>query len=1184
MSRDYQTTGLRDPRTARAQDCKSNSRGPVRWTRQLTFLVACNLVVLLARSPLRAALPFVFENAFELQSDGDFDGDGRRDLIIVDKATGAYRIGYQLSSNTITWAAARASGIAGATGLGIGKLNSTVYDSLALAGPDANRINILDATNGAAPALPASVFIPSLGPNLAAVIDIGGVGNNSYDDIYAASIYNGPPYYRETLLRNTPTNRTLIADNLIGYLRERANPVLLHTNRPPRLALFERNVSVNVDYFSIFDLSSGAAASVASVGTNQTPRPYEYVTAQFIATNPYPQFLLYPPTGSALAEYQVTEPSPGVYALPYTNTLVVTNAIDRLFVLPGTNGNRLLIFDVGGASATIYSFNGQTAPSPLQGFSASPGEHFTGAGIFGEGFQAYSAPLGQNTSSKFRQFNWNGSSYSSIFSGDLPRLNTYSAAGNVLQFQFEPFVTNNPILLRLNNAGDWSSAPAFSGSPGNISVKTETFLSSTQGLANPTLTTLGAAHPLAAFGLANQYSNMISLFSFTAPAGDKLSDVTISPQPGIYATSIQLGFSAANPTDNIYFRIAADPWNTWSNSLVVYLFTNTAVQYYSAPTNGSGKSSIKLAGYSFTTGPATLDSKGDGIPDYVKIARGLSLTGSRDSDGDGYSDLEELIHGKDPLSAASVPTNFPHLDDQAVFDVSVKPKPWDGFANAVSLVATGAMLHAYDFQGSLLSEATAGSNSWPAARLTNIVIVAEDRLLAHATDLHYSIVTTNPDKIIGREMLGLVAVPPLTLPSIPYVYGGGSLSNEAFNWIMSASNVLNNLPRAVLTNNLSISNTLESLLFEKKVAQLLAARSNAWWTNITLFPFRVSDAGRTNPPQSLLLSLESATTNQPGYKLLTLFATISNLVETSLSAPIADLRAVVQDIYRIDSLLNNTNPTAFASPVDETRYFLWNSSLESNYLAWATTAAQFASASNGAYNILAAVPSRPVTNVYLTVRPDTLGASCHILDLYGGGATFALQDANGLPFAFPNNFQLIPGAIVGVSGYTDVTNSSCLYPAIQVGSAVLSGVPVASDSDGDGNLLVDSWEKRFYGMLGLANPFADSDGDGYQNLQEMLEGSDPRDIYGVPAVGSVTFAPPVLNLVESGGLIELHFNWPAIYIGKFNFGVRHASDLNVPFSTLAVSGPVHVFGDEFKMVFLPPGTPQHYYYLTVALH
>ena len=85
--------------------------------------------------------------------------------------------------------------------------------------------------------------------------------------------------------------------------------------------------------------------------------------------------------------------------------------------------------------------------------------------------------------------------------------------------------------------------------------------------------------------------------------------------------------------------------------------------------------------------------------------------------------------------------------------------------------------------------------------------------------MHYNILTTNSDKTVGREMVGLVATPPLMLPDIPYVYGGGSSAVEAQNWINAASNALNNLPRAVLTQDLTVDSTLESLLVEMKLAQ-----------------------------------------------------------------------------------------------------------------------------------------------------------------------------------------------------------------------------------------------------------------------------------------------------------------------------------------------------------------------------
>ena len=1064
-------------------------------------------------------------------------------------------------------------------GLGIGKLDSLLFDSLAVTGPDANRINILDANNTVSAGLPASVFIPSLGPNLAGVIDIGGGGNTAQDDLYVASLYNGGSPYRETLVRNNgTTNRTILADNLIADERERANAVLLHTNRTAFLAVFDRNAGVNFDVFDILDLSSGTAMSAAHVAVSRAPQPCEYATGQFVATNPYTQFLMYPPTGWYFFEYQVVEPTPGNYALAYSNTFMFTNYIDRLFALPGTNGTRLLVLYSNDLSAAVFNFDGINPPSLVQTFTADAGQHFTGAGALGNsGFMAYSAPLGENASANFKQWDWTGASYSNSASGSLPQISPYSASGNVMQFRYEPFVTNNPVLLRVNNAGDWSESPRFSGSPGIISVETETFLSPTQGLANPTSVTVGPAHPLAQFGLANQYSNMISLFSFTPPVGDNVSDVTISPPPGTYQKSFQLHFAAANASDNVYFRLGAGAWNIWSNGMAVWIFTNTTVQYYGQPTNsGNGKSLVQSAAYAFTAGPSTLDSNGDGVPDFVKIALGLNPNASPNSDGSGYSDLEEVIYGTGV-------TNQPRLNDDAIFDLHTTPQPWDGFSNAMTLAATGAVLYAYDLQGSLLSEGVL-SNFYPAVALSNITIVLDDRLIAEATDLHYNILTTNTDTKVGREMIGLSHVPAPQFPAVSYTFGsaGGNLINEAYAWIAAASNALVNLPRPALTNRLTVNSTLESLLFERGVAQLLGARSNAWWNNITLFPFRPSDAGRTNPPQDTLLSLETAAANQPGYQLQTMFSTISNLVENSAAPNIAILRAVAQDIYRTDSLLNNSNPAKFISPVDEIRYFLWNGTEDTNYLAYATTAGQFTAASNGAVQILAALSPRPSTNVLLVVRADTLSDDCRILDLYGGGGTFALVDTRGLPFAFPGNFQMLPGTVVAVAGYTDAGISPCGYPNIEVTSALLNSVPIASDTDGDGDLLIDSWEERFFGHTGI-DPFADSDGDGYSNLQEMLDGSDPNDYYGRPPGPAVSFAAPVLVFQNTGSQVELHFLWSAAYIGDFAFSVHHTADLTQPFTDLAVPAPVQVAGDEFKIAFTAPATPQHYYYVTISL-
>ena len=1150
-------------------------------------------LVLLALGVLCAATAsaFVYENDWEFQADGYFDTNNQPDLVIVDKATGNYRVAFQLTPGNYTWAAARASGIQNVTGFSVGRLTATNRDALAFTSPDANRINILDATNTSTAGLPASAFIPSVGPNLVGAIDIGGAGNWPVADLYVGSLYNDPSSTpHETLLRNDGTNQTLIVDNALspaGMYRERANQVVIKTNAAVRLGLFSRNTSPGLDTFQVYTLTNGvpvlAFSQLAAGGTVS----FEYIYGQFASTNPYTQFLLYSSNYASVWAYQVTEPSPGAYACPQIAILSFTNYLERMFALPATNGARLLVIYRGGASAVVYDWNGVTnTPTARQQFSADPGEHFTGFGVMGTaGFMAYSAPLGQNTSSKFKQWNWNGSSYAAGAFGDLPRLNQFTGSGNVLQFRNEPFVTNAPILLRLNNAGDWTSQPLTSGLPATLTVKSETFIGAAQGLMNPVSISVGQVHPLARFGLANQYSNMISLFSFQPPSGDSISEVTISPTPGTYSAAVKLGFVASDPTHSVYFRVGSGPWALFTGQ-TNYLFTNAVVQYYGQPPAGNSKSAVKSASYSFTAAADTIDSDGDGVPDFVEAAYGLNPNGGADSDGDGFTDLEELTHGTNPGSTNTFPTtnswpaNRLHIDDQAVFDLVSTPFPWCGFSNRSTLIATGATLRAYDMNGSFLGSTSTTNNARPFARLTNIVVDPFRRLISLSTDQHYNILTTNTDKTVGREMLGLVSVPALSAMSVAYTNSGSNSFWEATNWVRLASNSWSSLKRGIVTNSLTVTNSLAALLFEQTTAILLGSRSNVWWTNITLFPFRVADVARTNPPSSLLLSLETnLDAAHPGYKLQTALATISNVVATSSSVTVSNLRKLAQEIYRIDSRYNNDYPATFASPIDELRYFIWNGKFDSNYLARTAFSSIFNSASNGIIAVLSAVQPRPMTNLSLLVRADTFASTIRLLDqTNSGNAAYALLDSSGLPFSFPDNFQLPPGSKVTAYGYTDVTSPSPTNPALEVVAIGLAAVPIANDADTDGNLLIDSWENKFFGHLGN-NPFADPDLDGFSNLQEMFDGSDPTDLRGIPSGTPVTFARPVVEIVTDGSWLRLRFTWPSAYISQVAFRVKAAPTLAAPFSDVGTATPEAVPGiaDRWQINVARPAAPLYFY-------
>src|SRR2546428_4118210 len=44
----------------------------------------------------------IYETPHEFFGGGDFDGDGRMDLVIVDKESGKYRLGYQLPTGAVS--------------------------------------------------------------------------------------------------------------------------------------------------------------------------------------------------------------------------------------------------------------------------------------------------------------------------------------------------------------------------------------------------------------------------------------------------------------------------------------------------------------------------------------------------------------------------------------------------------------------------------------------------------------------------------------------------------------------------------------------------------------------------------------------------------------------------------------------------------------------------------------------------------------------------------------------------------------------------------------------------------------------------------------------------------------------------------------------------------------------------
>ncbi len=1130
-----------------------------------------------------SAPAFVYESPTEFQAAGDFDGNGRADIVLVDKASGGYRIGFQLSAGVYTWADTRASGMQNVSGLGVGRFTVSTRDALAFTAPDANRINLLDASNPVTAGLPVPVFIGSLGPNLVAAVDIGGAGNTAFDDLFVGSKYNGISPYRYSTVRNTDgAGFNILADDAVASLMERANRVSLKTGTPDRVGVMFRAAS---DTFRAYDFTSGAFVQTFA---QNVPAGSEYVVGRFNTGDALSQFLFYRPGTTQLTRHQVQEPVAGTFNLAAGTTFNFSQPILRVYVLTGAANLRLLVLFGGGETAAVFNFDGINAPVLLQSFTAAPGESFTGTGVLEGGhFMMFSGAAGSGLSAQFQTWNFNGVNFTAGAAGALPFQSGLSAAGNVLLFRFEPFVNNNPGLVRILNAGDWTSMLAYTGGPPVVTVTAERYGGATQGLRNPSVAAVGLNPPLANFGLVNQYSNTISVFSFQPPVGDEVSEVKIAPNPGHYQTAIEFTLTTTDPAHLAFYRLGAGAWQSYTAP--VKLFTNGTVQYYAKPPAGNNKSSIRTASYTFSAPPSELDSDDDGVPDFVELGKGLDPNGGGDSDDDGYSDLEELLRGTNPLSAASVPTNAPRLELNAVFDRAVTPRPFDGPNNLTTYAATGTALRVYAPQGSLLAASLVVSNvavsgvTNPAGHLTNIVVLPEDRLLVEATELHYDILTTHADKRIGRELVGLLPIPKFNPVQVPYSFGGGNLATEANAWIQSASNAYTSLTREILKGDLTVRDTLSAVLVERMIGQILVARGFSWGTNLTLFPFRPGDAGRTNLSQAALLALEKETTNGlPAFRLQTIYHTISNLVETSNLGSIVNLRAVAHEIYDICSTHNNANPASLTPPLDQLRRFLAQCNYDASYLPYSTLPGVFASACIGANTILAAVPPRPVTNITVVATASAPGLPADGFVLHGSTTPVELLKDTGRPYDLLYSFGLLPGALLQVRGYADMSAPAGSL-GVEVITASLTSIPLASDSDLDGNLLVDSWEKLFFGDS--QNPFGDWDGDGYMNLQEMFENSDPNDPLGIPAVPIAALGPPFMVLIPDGAQLRLRFNWPTVYLNRVQFGVKSSPELGTPFSTVPALGPLPAPGqpDTFDLVISAPPSPSHFYFLYLSL-
>jgi hypothetical protein len=1120
---------------------------------------------------------FTYVSPTELFLTGDFDGNGRPDVAIVDRQSGIYRIGYQIGG-VDTWAPARASGVEDVTGSGAGKLFATDRDALVFASTTANRVNVIAADDTAVPGLPRAVFTPGIGPAATAVLEIGGAGNTAHEDLFVGTAEPEPLVgVRRVLVRNTGGSFSNLVSSSVFQIPTSANPVRPRTGAAQHLALMDS--SDGTVALRLYSVASGSATFVGGV-TNISERLYAH---GIFGGGTLARFLFYTYNSPRLVTRALQEPLPGVFAFgaPVTNTLA--GRIRQLIVLESTPP-RLLVVGPLDTPARVYSYDGTNAPVVLQEVTVPDGEEFTGAiPLPGGNFKLFSGSSG--FSSRFHNFRLSGGSYVADGSGDLPGRNVLGTPANVFLFAEEPFVSLAPRLVASLNAADWSRSVGLGGA--DISVQAERFGSSSQGLDNPTGRNLGPKPAGANRGLPNQFAESMSLASFQPAIGDEVEDLNIFPAAGPQTKAITVTIRSVAPA-MVSFRVDSGTWRSSSNSVSFTLYRDSTVYYFARPFSGDRKGPIRTARYTFPGPPDQQDSDGDGVPDFVEIARGLDPNGGGDSDGDGLSDRTELLRGFDPNNRGC--TNCPEsningraLVENAAFELFVSPRPMNGptGTEVAPLLDQRVLLH--DLSGGILDQSLTRNNPSalfnPSARFTNAPADVSSFMLTTATDSNFEINTAGADKAIGRELLSLVPVPYLESPVFNFTPSSGSLAAQAAEWIQAASNALVSATKPVVAVRSGVAESLTALLVERKLHDLLAVRGdlalNA--TNrLTLFGFRFGDAALVRPTPAALKALESlGPDGEPAWRITSVHAAISNGVATATGARI---RTLAEEIYRISSLSNNAAPGRFPSPVDTLRSFLRTGVLHSNYAAVISIPTAFDSA-----NVVLALPTRRPTNSFvLEVRADSFSTNLTRLYVISGplatNTPVNLFVAPRVAYKFPNAFNLIPGSRVSVLAFTDFSDPA---PGedLQVLHAELQFVPAPAIVDSNGNLLPDAWENLFFAGAGDAG--SDSDGDGFSNLQEYLDGSDPRDGISMGVVAYNLVMPPLVLEMGGGGAVKVKFSFPAAYADRFVFRLFASTDLSGGFE--AVNAAPALQGGQYELNLPSFPSAGGFFYVTQSL-
>ncbi|MCC5788272.1 MAG: VCBS repeat-containing protein [Opitutales bacterium] len=1158
---------------------------------------------------------FVYETETELQTLADLTGDGNPDLVVADKETGEFRVGEGSSDGTLSWRTHPGdSGLGSLSDLSAGRILDVDRDVLLFTEPMVNRIQLIDSPKDLPFTEKQFYRFTGVGPAVITAIDAPGIKddhNPDFLDVFYQNIFDEYDDVSRLWIQGNPTGTLPLEESsgtaYIEALPKLANRVLLTEGDPKGYVYLEK-------YEEATDLvlRNPADSSFAEIDRiTDLPTNARYVYGKFGEET---EILFFAPGETEIFWSQFGDDE----EFTQPDSFSVTHRIIDIRVIDSSGEPQLLLTHDDGSQATILQYEGEGNFEIAETLEAPNGQSFTGAMSVGGHLHLLTGEPG-GPSSALQHYAFDGETHQFQEEQKMTELRPLGSRASVLAFDEDPLVESEAQLLGALEAGPWTSA--FQLDDGEITVRSERFLGPEQGLGEAQEIILQDIPSGTAGGLSTQIDPDLSIFFRNAAVGEVTLELALEPQSGSFTQAIRPEMELSGQ-GGIFYRTSQNPsWDNYDPADPPTLFQDTTLTAVAVDPQGR-LSNVVQATYTFPLDPTEQDSNNNGLPDFVMDAYGLDpLSNRADSSGNGFTDLQEVLAGTDPLDPNDQPDrNQVSFESPNSFDLFAVPATVDpdnagaSFASFPQPPQPGSgysdlstKVRVYQPSGFFLGSSPTLApflTADPAAIIRSIDSPGKDLFVIAMTERRFD-VDADPAAEYGRQTAALIRPPKMEFkPFDDFDFGehGGvdDLSAEADAWRDAAMDYYANFERPqIVYDPIDYESTLILLLVEAALGQKLYEREILDRPNLSLTPFRenenplkpeeiedeASDRNRAVSNRQLLdLQLRADKGGAESFLIKEMILTIEEgLAEAEANSDADNLTILAERLYRAHASYSEQG--RLRAPFDALRRFIRTGDLENTGYLDEDLGADLGippglltSARDGRDELLSHIDPRQLETVYFYYDGGSPNGDCvewsEVLfnpndfdpenPLYSG-FSYELRDDRGRPYPISRAVPLTEGTVFQVTGFV-MDDAVCANRSLEVISQPsLAFINNANPDDFNGDLIPDNLQNLNPSVT--LSPFADSSGNGYSDLQEILAGSDPYNANRVPTdpdgnpLPAEDLGPPTVRIeTTEEGHSRIEFAYPSDYAPQIRFQLYESDDLET-FEPVGKSAEHHGNGE-----------------------